>query len=143
MEKASRFSFAVVSNNKRPPKTTTPQVILTPTKGTFKFNEAASRLLGLSHGDHAAFLNNEADVQAAIIAGDLEEGAPVQWAVMKGYTLLDANGVAKKAVKRLTEEEKAALIEAGEVDDDGEVITQYEDKKLGFKLATLVAHGGN
>jgi len=133
----SRYAFAVASTGRRPEKTNEPQLVVTSTKGNFKINGAASRLMKLQHGDHAALVNNEADVTRAIEAGDIEEGTPVTWGIIKGYPALDASGNVRKAVQRLSKEDEEKLVAAGEVDDDGNVLTQYEDKIVGFKLAAV------
>lgn len=133
--KSTRFSFAVMSTGKRPEKTTEPQLVVTTTKGTFKLNGAATRLIGLQHGDYAALVNNESDLSRAIASGDADESTPITWGVIKGYTALGKDGKPRKSVKRLTDEEAQALIDSGEVDDDGNVLPQYEDKMVGFKLA--------
>ena len=132
---SSRYSFAVMSTGRRPEKTNEPQLVVTTTKGAIKLNGAATRLIGLQHGDHAALVNNEADIVRAKAAGEISDDTPVTWGIIKGYTALGKDGKPRKSVKRLTKEEEEALIAQGEVDDDGEVLPQYEDKMVGFKLA--------
>ncbi|KKM16577.1 hypothetical protein LCGC14_1684430 [marine sediment metagenome] len=134
MEK-SRYSFAIVSTGRRPDKTTEPQMVITTTKGTFKFNGSATRLIGLQHGDHVALVNNEEHISRAIAAEEVEESTPITWGVMKGGLVLGKDGKPVQCVRKLTTVEKEELVEANEVDDDGNVLPQYEDKVAGFKLA--------
>lgn len=137
MEGKSRFAFGVVSTGRRPDKTTEPQLVVATTKGKFKLNGAATRMVGVQHGDHAALVNNADEIAKAIAAGEAEEDTAPTWGIIKGYPVLDKEGNPRQSVKRLTDAEKSALIEAGEVDEDGEALTQYEDKVIGFKLASV------
>jgi len=137
MEGKSRFAFGVVSTGRRPDKTTEPQLVVATTKGKLKLNGAATRMLGVQHGDNAALVNNADDVARAILSGEAEEGTPITWGIIKGYVQVDKNGDPRKSVRRLSEDEKAILVEDGQVDDEGDVLPQYEDKVIGFKLASV------
>lgn len=139
MENTSKFSFAVQVAGKKTAKTTEPELTATSTPGKIKINEAASRLLNLQSGDHLMFLSNKSDVESAVYKGDLtEEEAQNQiaWGIAKGNVIYGRDGNPVQVTKRLTKDEARALVESGEVDEDGNPIPQEEDKRAGSKLAS-------
>ena len=53
------FNFTTVLTNVKPPKSTTPELELTPTKGNFRINPAALRLMGLNIEDRVTIIGGE------------------------------------------------------------------------------------
>jgi len=142
MENFVKFAFSVQSTGKKAAKTTEPELYLTTTNGKVKINEATSRLLGVAPGDHLMFMNNADAVSKAILAGETDEDTPVTWGIAKGNLIYGKDGKVEQVIKRLSKAEKEALIEAGEVDEEGNPLTQYTDKLAGFKLASVSGNVG-
>lgn len=135
-----KFDFAVPSN-KRPQKTTVPELSLTPTKNKLKLNESASLLLGVYHGDNALIINNYDNVVKAAAEEGLTGEAltkfldeNVAFAVTKGVNI-ERDGAVVVGRKVLSKEDKEALDAGkyeGPVDKDGH---PTEVKQHGCKLA--------
>lgn len=108
-----------------------PQLIVNSTKGKFTLTAPVTRAMGLAVGEYVQFVNNIANLEAAInegmddikaIAQELgvdyttREGAMAiidactQWAIVKGQPMLDKVGNPIMVSARLTEEEKKAYI---------------------------------
>ena len=148
---SSKFAFTVKSSTARPPKTTEPELTaIAGIKGKFKINEAASKLMGLKPHDYLAFISNEdqiieikeqyADGVEKVVAWVDEQGGldklEIQWAVAKGWELLDANDQPLTTKKPLTKAEAEALVAAGEVDEDGKAIAPDIAAKKGSRLSS-------
>ena len=104
-----------------------PQLIANSTKGKFTITSAVSRFLGISVGDNIQFINNFAEIDAAIAAKDEalvawadEQGIELDsqegmdavyaefgvWAIAKGHQLFDTKGKPLYVAERFTKEEK-------------------------------------
>ena len=108
-----------------------PQLIVNSTKGKFTVTSPVTRAMGIAVGEYIQFVNNIAQIEAAINEGgdDIKaiaeqlgvdyttrEGALAiidactQWAIVKGQAMLDKVGNPIMVSARLTEEEKRAFI---------------------------------
>ena len=145
----SKFSFTVKSTTAKPPKTTEPELLIAGNnKGKFKLNEAGSTLLNVKPGDYLAFVNNEVQINQVLeaykqddpeaVAWVQEQGGidevKVQWAIAKGWELLDAAGNVQTVKKPLTKVEEEALREKGEVGEDGKVVAPDIPAHKGSRL---------
>lgn len=122
------FGFAsVAAGQKSNIVNAEPQLIANSTKGKFTITSAVSRFLGISVGENIQFINNYAEIEAAIAAKDEalvawaeEEGIDLDsqegmdavyaefgvWAIAKGHQLFDSKGKALQVAERFTKEEK-------------------------------------
>lgn len=148
---ASKFVFSVKSTTARPPKTLEPELaIIAGIKGKFKMNEAASKLIGLKPADYLAFINNEDQLEAIKLgyaendaecvafveeAGGLDK-LETQWAIVKGWEMLDASGNPLTTKKPLTNVEVEQYIKAGKVDEDGKALAPEVSAYKGSRLAS-------
>lgn len=128
--KKSAFGFSAVNAGQRN-VTVEPQLIATSTAGGFRLTAPVTKLLGIAPGDYVMFINNVAEIDAAIAAKDativafaeehgLEVGSPElaiaahkefdMWAVAKGIALYKTNGVGLTVKERLTVKDKEALV---------------------------------
>lgn len=125
------FGFSAVVAGQKTSGNNEPQLIANSTKGKFTITAAVSRALGVAVGEYIQFVNNIAEIEAAIVAGhdDIKaiaeqlgvdytsrEGqiaiveACTQWGIVKGQPMLDKLGEPIMVSARLTEEEKRAFI---------------------------------
>lgn len=127
------FGFSAVVAGQKTSGNNEPQLIVNSTKGKFTVTSAVTRAMGVAVGEYIQFVNNIAEIEAAIVAGNDEvkaiaeqlgvdittrEGqiavveACTQWAIIKGQPMLDAKtGNPIMVSARLTKEEKLAFIE--------------------------------
>ena len=128
------FGFAsVAAGQKSNIVNAEPQLIANSTKGKFTITSAVSRFLGISVGENIQFINNYAEIEAAIAAKDEalvawadEEGIDLDsqegmdavyaefgvWAIAKGHQLFDGKGKALQVAERFTKEEKEEWLAA-------------------------------
>lgn len=127
------FGFNAVVAGQKTSGNNEPQLIANSTKGKFTITAPVSRAMGIAVGEYVQFVNNIAEVESAIVAGnddikavaaelgvDLEtrEGqiavveACTQWGIVKGSAIVDKVGNPVMVSARLTEEEKKAFISA-------------------------------
>ena len=125
------FGFNAVVAGQKTSGNNEPQLIANSTKGKFTVTSPVTRAMGVAVGEYIQFVNNIAQIEAAINEGGADikaiaeqlgvdlttrEGqvavveACTQWAIVKGQAMLDkvANPIMVSA--RLTEEEKRAFI---------------------------------
>lgn len=128
--KKSAFGFSAVNAGQRN-VTVEPQLLAVSTSGGFRLTAPVTKLLGIAPGDYVMFINNVADIDAAIAAqteevvafaeeNGLELGSPEltiamhkefdMWAVAKGIALYKSNGVALTVKERLTAKDKESLV---------------------------------
>jgi len=147
----SKFAFSVKSTSARPPRTTEPELtIIAGVKGKLKLNEAASKLLGLKPYDYIVFVSTEDQVEAlkeryanndseAIdIVNELGglDALTVDWAITKGWEMLDANGQPLTAKKPLTNAEIKQYIQDGIVDENGKAVAPDMPAVKGSRLSS-------
>ena len=125
------FGFNAIVAGQKTSGNDKPQLIANSTKGKFTVTSPVTRAMGVAAGEYIQFVNNIAQVEAAInegtediknIAAELgvdyttREGALAvieactQWAIVKGQPMLDKIGNPIMVSARLTEEEKRAFI---------------------------------
>lgn len=125
------FGFSAVVAGQKTSGNNEPQLIANSTKGKFTITAPVSRAMGIAVGEYIQFVNNIAEIEAAIVAGhddikaiaaelgvDLSsrEGqlavveALTQWGIVKGAPMLDKLGKPIMVSARLTENEKKAYI---------------------------------
>lgn len=125
------FGFSAVVAGQKTSGNNEPQLIVNSTKGKFTVTSPVTRAMGIAVGEYIQFVNNIAQIEAAIneggddikaIAEQLDvdyttrEGALAiidactQWAIVKGQAMLDKVGNPIMVSARLTEEEKRAFI---------------------------------
>lgn len=130
--KKSAFGFSVVNAGQRN-VAVEPQLVATSTLGQFRLTAPVTKLLGITPGDYVMFINNCADIDAAlaaqtpeIVAFAEEQGLALGsvelslaahkefdvWAVAKGIALYNSKGIALTVKERLTAKDKVALVEA-------------------------------
>jgi len=130
------FAVPTVSVTKRN-QDLEPKVIVTPTAGILRINEAASKFMDVKMGEHVLFLNNDdtvlkaiADKNEDILAWAEENNKPVAefprsfW-VVKGWLELDDDGEVVMVKERLTPQERK----------DGKVAEMVESF-VGSKMAS-------
>lgn len=131
MKNFSKFGFSVVNAGQRN-VAVDPQLIVTTTNGNFRVTAPLSKALGLKHGGYVMFINNIAEVDAAIQSNnpDVVEFANANgldlstyegrkavhdefdvWAIGAGYLMKDKTGTPLKAKERLTKEDKKKIAE--------------------------------
>jgi len=124
------FGFSAVNAGQRN-ASSEPQVIAVSTEGNFRLTAAASKVLGLGHGDNIMFISNVDGIDQAIankqeeLVAWVEEaglawGSPEalvaihkefdSWMIAKGIAELDGKGFPKMATERLTKEDRAKFI---------------------------------
>ena len=125
------FGFSAVVAGQKTTGNNEPQLIANSTKGKFTITAPVSRAMGIAVGEYVQFVNNIAEIEAAIVAGNddinaiaeqlgvdvtTREGqlavidACTQWGIVKGQAMLDKVGNPIMVSARLTEEEKRAFI---------------------------------
>ena len=125
------FGFSAVVAGQKTSGNNEPQLIVNSTKGKFTVTSPVTRAMGIAVGEYIQFVNNIAQIEAAInegredikaVAAELgvdyttREGALAiidactQWAIVKGQAMLDKVGNPIMVSARLTEEEKRAFI---------------------------------
>ena len=125
------FGFSAVVAGQKTSGNNEPQLIVNSTKGKFTVTSPVTRAMGIAVGEYIQFVNNIAQIEAAINEGgdDIKaiaeqlgvdyttrEGALAiidactQWAIVKGQAMLDKVGNPIMVSARLTEEEKRAFI---------------------------------
>lgn len=125
------FGFSAVVAGQKTSGNNEPQLIVNSTKGKFTVTSPVTRAMGVAVGEYIQFVNNIAQIEAAINEGgdDIKaiaeqlgvdyttrEGALAiidactQWAIVKGQAMLDKVGNPIMVSARLTEEEKRAFI---------------------------------
>ena len=126
------FGFSAVVAGQKTSGNNEPQLIVNSTKGKFTVTSPVTRAMGVAVGEYIQFVNNIAQIEAAINEGhdDIKaiaeqlgvdyttrEGALAiidactQWAIVKGQPMLDKVGNPIMVSARLTKEEKKAFIE--------------------------------
>lgn len=131
MKNFSKFGFSVVNAGQRN-VAVDPKLIVTTTNGNFRVTAPLSKALGLKHGGYAMFINNIAEVDAAIQANNPDvvafanangldlstyEGRKAVhdefdvWAIGAGYLMKDKTGTPLKTKERLTKEDKKKIAE--------------------------------
>ena len=127
------FGFSAVVAGQKTSGNNEPQLIANSTKGKFTVTAPVTRAMGVAVGEYIQFVNNIAEIEAAIVAGSddikaiaeelgvdisTREGqiavidACTQWGIVKGQAMLDKVGNPIMVSARLTEEEKRAYIKA-------------------------------
>ena len=125
------FGFSAVVAGQKTSGNNEPQLIVNSTKGKFTVTSPVTRAMGIAVGEYIQFVNNIAQIEAAINEGGddskaiaeqlgvdytTREGALAiidactQWAIVKGQAMLDKVGNPIMVSARLTEEEKRAFI---------------------------------
>lgn len=125
------FGFNAVVAGQKTNGNNEPQLIANSTKGKFTLTAAVSRAMGIAVGEYVQFVNNIAEIEAAIVAGNddikaiaeelgvdisTREGqiavveACTQWGIVKGQPIVDKFGKPVMVSARLTEDEKRAFI---------------------------------
>ena len=125
------FGFSAVVAGQKTSGNNEPQLIANSTKGKFTITAPVSRAMGIAVGEYIQFVNNIAELEAAIVAGNddikavaaelgvdlsTREGqiavveACTQWGIVKGSALVDKLGKPIMVSARLTEDEKKAYI---------------------------------
>lgn len=126
------FGFSAVVAGQKTSGNNEPQLIVNSTKGKFTVTSPVTRAMGVGVGEYIQFVNNIAQIKAAINDGgdDIKaiaeqlgvdyttrEGALAiieactQWAIVKGQPMLDKLGNPIMVSARLTKEEKQAFVE--------------------------------
>lgn len=127
------FGFSAVVAGQKTNGNNEPQLIANSTKGKFTLTAVVTKAMGIAVGEYVQFVNNIAEIEAAIVDGtddikaiaaeigaDLttREGqlqvvdACTQWGIIKGQPMIDSKGKQIMVSARLTEEDKKAFIEA-------------------------------
>ena len=130
--KKSAFGFAAVNAGQRN-VAVEPQLVATSTNGAFRLTAPVTKLLGIAPGDYVMFVNNIAQIDAALAArtedvvayakeNDLELGSPElaiamhkefdMWGVAKGIALYNSKGIAQTVKERLSVKDKEAIVRA-------------------------------
>lgn len=125
------FGFNSIVAGQKVSNNVDPQLIVNSTKGKFTITGPVSRAMGIAVGEYVQFVNNIAEIENAIAAGNDEikaianelsvdistrEGqlavveACTQWAIIKGQAMIDSKGRPVMVSARLTEDEKKAFI---------------------------------
>ena len=128
--KKSAFGFSAVNAGQRN-VTVEPQLLAVSTSGGFRLTAPVTRVLGIAPGDYVMFINNVAEIDAAIakqtpevVAFAEEQGLELgsvelsiamhkefdMWAVAKGIALYKSNGTPITAKERLTLKDRKALV---------------------------------
>lgn len=126
------FGFSAVVAGQKTSGNNEPQLIVNSTKGKFTVTSPVTRAMGVAVGEYIQFVNNIAQIEAAINEGGKDikaiaeqlgvdyttrEGALeivkacTQWAIVKGQPMLDKVGNPIMVSARLTKDEKKAFIE--------------------------------
>ena len=126
------FGFSAVVAGQKTSGNNEPQLIVNSTKGKFTVTSPVTRAMGVAVGEYIQFVNNIAQIEAAINEGSddikaiaielgvdytTREGALAiidactQWAIVKGQAMLDKLGNPIMVSARLTKEEKQAFVE--------------------------------
>lgn len=124
------FGFSTVNAGQRN-VVVEPQLVAVSTEGNFRLTPPVTRILGIGHGDHVMFINNVANIDAAIAAKDevivnfcndngLEIDSPEaaiaihkefdMWAIAKGIQEYDAKGNLRTTSERLTKSDKYKFV---------------------------------
>lgn len=129
------FGVSVVVAGQRQGGNNRPELIATSTNGGFRLTGAATRILGVMPGDYVMFLNNLAQIDAAILDTTNENHAALvefceqngldittpealvaihkefdEWYVAKGVQEFDARGNAKMAKERLSKKDRMTYV---------------------------------
>lgn len=136
-----------------------PQLVVTTTRGGFRMTSALTRVMGIKPGEHVMFLNNLAQIDAAIAAKadelvafceekGIEFGSPQAaiaihnefdaWALAKGIVEYAPNGTVKTAPARLSKAAKEQLVvadyeaalEAALASDNKELVDALSDPEM-------------
>ena len=128
--KKSAFGFSAVNAGQRN-VSVEPQLIVTSTQGAFRLTGPVTKALGIAHGDKVMFINNVADIDAALAAqdpkivafaeenglalGSVELAIAVHkefdlWGVAKGYALYNSKGVPVTVKERLSLKERETMV---------------------------------
>jgi len=154
-----KFGFSVQDSGKGAAKRSVePELVVTPTKGQIKINDATSRMLQVASRENIVLLGNRKDLENyrdahpeafADYLVKLAEDRDVAevtidditiWGVAKSWGLFTKNGSPVKVADRLTKTERDDLKATGVVDAEGKVITPEVQDLVGFRVA---ANGGN
>ena len=153
-----KFGFSVQSSGKVAAKRSNdPELVVTPTKGQIKINDATSRMLQVASRENIVLLGNRRDLEnyrdakpdvfaEYLIACAIEMNKEVVtidditiWGIAKGWGLFTKNGTPSKVSDRLTKVEREDLLAQGVVDAEGKVIVPEIQDTVGFRVA---ANGG-
>ncbi len=125
------FGFSAVVAGQRN-SASEPELTVTTTPGGFRLTPAVTRVLGIASGDNVMFINNIANIDAAIASKDdelmsfcEENGIDIEtpegvsaihaefdvWGVAKGIQEFDSKGLPKKTTERMSNKQKTAFIE--------------------------------
>lgn len=128
--KKSAFGFSAVNAGQRN-VSVEPQLHALSTLGGFRLTAPVTRVLGIAPGDYVMFINNVAEIDAAIaqnapevVAFAEEQGLTLgtpelaiamhkefdMWAIAKGIALYKSNGVAITVKERLSAKDKETLV---------------------------------
>lgn len=126
----SAFGFAAVNAGQRN-VSVEPQLIVSSTSGAFRLTGPVTKLLGIAPGDNVMFINNVAQIDAALAAQTpdivkfaeeqgLALGSPElaiaahkefdMWAVAKGIALYKSNGTPLMVKERLSLKERETMV---------------------------------
>lgn len=155
--KKSAFGFSAVTAGQRN-VAVEPQLFALSTQGGFRLTAPVTRVLGIAPGDYVMFINNVAEIDAAIAAQapmvvefaeeqGLALGSPElaiamhkefdMWAVAKGIALYKSNGTPITVKERLGAKDKEALVLAN--------FDEYLDRALASgndELVHALSHEG-
>lgn len=127
--KKSAFGFSAVNAGQRN-VSVEPELHALSTAGGFKLTAPVTKLLNIAPGDYVMFINNVAEIDAALVAqteevvafaaeNGLEVGSPElaiamhkefdMWAIAKGIALYNSKGVALTVKERLSAKDREAI----------------------------------
>lgn len=130
--KKSAFGFSAVNAGQRN-VSVEPELHALSTAGGFKLTAPVTKVLNIAPGDYVMFINNVAEIDAAIAAqtqevvafaeeNGLELGSPElaiamhkefdMWAIAKGIALYNSRGVALTVKERLSSKDREAIVNA-------------------------------
>jgi hypothetical protein len=146
----SKFGFSISEKTSSRNVETTPilRVLGGTVTGKHRLNGLGSELLNVAPGDYICFFDNAATIREAIAAKDEDLMAwaeennckpsdyPVTFAIARGFQLFEEDGKPSLKKEKISKAEKEALIEQGQVDEEGNVIVPLSLAFYGSKVAT-------
>lgn len=165
---SSKFGLSVQSSGKGAAKRSIdPELIVTPTSGQIKINDATSRMLHVASRENVVLLGNRRELEderdanpeefatflettkdELVAEGEMEADHEItiddvtMWGIAKGWQLFSKNGTAVMVADRLTKVEKEALVKAGDIDENGKANVPNTQSLAGFRVAANGAQTG-